>query len=213
MSKQWLIVALVWLAWNPQLLWAEADPQAPTWRHRYDAALQRLPRLVAPAPDIAPVRRTYVVAELHVSALSDVADRSVLAQTFGYAVRVGYRWQRLGTFVHVEHNLWRTADIEDRLVAGALNVGVGWDFLYADGFVRTSVALGPSILLYDTFLDRAGEAGLFFDLRPLGLRWVVHEQWRLGLDPITFTIAAPVLRNVPLVYVQYRSAFSVEFFP
>ncbi len=55
--------------------------------------------------------------------------------------------------------------------SGVLNAGIGGEYLYANGFVKTAVALGPSILITGTDLDEVGQTGFFFEIRPAGLRW------------------------------------------
>ena len=76
--------------------------------------------------------------------------------------------------------------------------------------MRTSLALGTSILAFDTVLDDAGEVGLFIDFRPVGLRWAVHRLLAVGLDPISFAVVAPALGGIPLIYTQYRTELYLE---
>jgi len=134
----------------------------------------------------------------------------MLAPSFGYGLRAGYRWGLLGAFLQVEHNIWRTTEYKRETVPGALNIALGGELNYGGGFVRTSLALGPSILLYDTLLDPAASAGIFVEVRPVGLRWRVGEHLAIGLDPLTFDVVAPVLSGIPLVYVQYRTVLTLE---
>ncbi|MCP4602467.1 MAG: hypothetical protein GY847_18455 [Proteobacteria bacterium] len=160
--------------------------------------------------DDGKMRGPFASVDGHISILSDLADWSLLAGTFGYGIRGGYRWKSWGVFGQFEHNMWVATEQNTEVVQGAFNIGVGADFVYANGFVRTSLALGPSILAFDTVLDDAGNTGLFIDLRPVGLRWAVHEYLVLGLDPITFALVAPVLGGIPLIYVQYRTGIYLE---
>ncbi|MCA9539087.1 MAG: hypothetical protein KC620_09370 [Myxococcales bacterium] len=166
-------------------------------------------RLVSLAED-GTLNGWFAQLEAHGSLLSDVADRSLLAGTFGGAARGGYRWQGWGAFLHIEQDSWLTTDNKTEVVQGAVNIGVGGEYTFAEGFVRTSVAVGPSILLFETVLDDPGSVGVFLDTRPLGLRWTLHEHFALGLDPIGFTVVAPVLDGIPLVQVEYRTALYVE---
>ena len=152
----------------------------------------------------------FVALEGHVSLFSDIAERSLAAGTFGYGARGGYRWNDWGLFLAVEHNMWIATEYETNVVQGAVNIGVGGDFVYGGGLVRTSLAVGPSILAYDTILDDAGSVGFYLDARPVGLRWTVHEVLVIGLDPITFAVVAPVLDKIPLVYIQYRTMLYLE---
>ncbi|MBW1873104.1 MAG: hypothetical protein JRJ19_13630 [Deltaproteobacteria bacterium] len=82
-------------------------------------------------------------------------------------------------------------EFENELDLGALNVGVGGEYIYANGLIRSSLAIGPSILLAGTPLDRAGSVGFFLDIRPAGFRFHVHDHLAIGFDPITFSIVAP----------------------
>ena len=152
----------------------------------------------------------FVALEGHVSLLSDITDRSVLAGTFGYGARGGYRWNNWGIFLVTEHNMWLATEYDTRVVQGAVNLGLGCEFIYGQGFVRTSLALGPSILAWNTILDDAGSVGVFLDLRPVGLRWAVHEILVIGFDPLNLALVAPVLDGIPLINIQYRTYLYLE---
>lgn len=154
---------------------------------------------------------TYAQFELHASFLSGVADRSILGTTFGYAARAGFRVERWGAFLTVEQNLWVTSDGNTGVRGGALNIGVGGEFIYANGHVRASMALGPSILLHRTLLDDPGSTGIFFDIRPAGLRFPIIDDLRLCFDPISLAIVMPVLSGIPLVMVEYRTTLTAEY--
>lgn len=149
--------------------------------------------------------------ELHASVLGDAADRSVLNDTFGYAGKLGWRWENVGVFVQGEQNLWGTREFERSIAQGALNVGVGGDLLYFEQRARASIAVGPSLLLFDSGLDDAGTTGIFVDVRPVALRWRFHDRVTLQVDPLTFTVVAPVLERIPLVMVEYRTVVGLEF--
>lgn len=149
--------------------------------------------------------------ELHASVLGDAADRSILNDTFGYAGKLGWRWESVGVFVQGEQNLWGTREFERSIAQGALNVGVGADLLYFEQRARASIAVGPSILLFDSGLDDAGTTGVFVDVRPVALRWRFHDRVTLQVDPLTFTVVAPVLERIPLVLVEYRTVVGLEF--
>jgi len=152
----------------------------------------------------------FVALEGHISLFSDLVEWSLLSGSFGYGARGGYRFKNFGIFLHLEHNMWLAMEHDTEVVHGAVNLGLGGEFIYGNGLVRTSLALGPSILAFDTVLDDAGETGFFLDVRPLGLRFAVHELLVIGLDPITFSLVAPVLGGIPLIYAQYRTAVYLE---
>lgn len=152
----------------------------------------------------------FLGLELHFSILTDLSDRSTIVPRFGYAFKGGYRWGRWGAFLQFEHNLWIATELDTEVVLGAYNIGVGGEVSYFDGRARTSLAVGASILGFDTQLDDAGEVGLFLDLRPIGVRWKVRQHLRLGLDPLGFAVIGPALDGIPLVELQYRTTFWIE---
>jgi len=157
-----------------------------------------------------PVRGPIVAFEAHLSLLSDVADRSLLASAFGYALsvtaRVGRDWL---VGAKVEHDLWSTFELEGGIDLGALSIAMVVAKLHLDGRVRTTLSAGPSVLLFDTGLDRRGNVGLYLELRPLGIRWP-RPRATVVLDPLTFAVVAPVLTNIPLVQIQYRTVLQIE---
>ena len=153
----------------------------------------------------------FVAVEGHQSLLTGVANRTLLNVTAGGGLRAGYRWDGWGVFAHFEQNLWQTTEMDSKIVQGAFNLGVGGEYIYADGFVRTSLEVGPSILLFDTLLDDAGSVGVFVDLRPVGLRWNPWEKLHIVAEPLTLAFVAPVLDGIPLIQVEYRSVLGVEW--
>ena len=164
--------------------------------------------------ELAPKDAWFVHGEGHLSVFTDLADRSLIAGTFGYGLRGGRRWANgWGAFLHLEQDLWLTTELDKEVTQGAYNVGPGGELVFAGGRVRTALALGLSILAFDTALDPAGNVGLFLDARPLGVRWAVGEQLTLGLDPIGFALVAPALGGIPLVRVEYRSGLYLEWTP
>lgn len=164
------------------------------------------------APDEgAKDRMAFASVEGHLSLFSDLANATILAGTFGYAVRGGYRWSGWGVFGQFEQNMWMAPNqIEDRVVRGAFNIGVGAEYIYANGLMSTSLAIGPSVLAFETLLNKPGTTGFFFHLRPAGFRWTFHEHLVLALDPLSFAFVAPVLGGIPLIYTQYRTSFAIE---
>ena len=151
--------------------------------------------------------------EVHASLLSDVRDRSNVLPSFGYGLKAGHRWTDNGVFLKIEHNLWARTESGRGWAPGALNIGVGYDAIYAEGHVHTSVAAGSSILLFDTELDEAPKVGVFLELKPVGLRFKADEHVAIVFDPASVVLVAPVLGGIPLVHLQYRSSGDVEVLP
>lgn len=178
---------------------SEADPVPPAAAQR-DGDSTELDELQGP----------FLQVETHLSVLSDAMERSMLAGSFGFGMRGGYRHRGWGVFLHLEHNLWLETDREVEMSAGAVNAAIGVEVSYASGFVRTSLAVGPSILAHETAFDDRGSTGLYVDARPVGLRFPLHEGVALGVDPLSLAVVAPVLDAIPLVNVQYRSTAQLE---
>jgi hypothetical protein len=153
----------------------------------------------------------FLTAELHGSFINDVEDRATIGDSFGYDIKAGWRWKNLGVFFQFEHNLWVTSELEMGVKQGAVNLGIGLEVNYLHGYVRTSIAAGPSILLFNTAVDRAGSVGLFIDLRPIGLRWPIKRYFAITFDPMSFAMVAPALDRVPLLMIQFRTTLGFEF--
>jgi len=166
----------------------------------------------APTTFKAAYNSFWLTPEFHVSILNDVRDRSLAGDTFGYGLRAGYRWENWSVFVQVEQNMWRAMELEHKVDQGALNIAVGAEISYLGGYVRSSLAMGPSVLMFETLLDDPGEVGVFLDFRPVGLRWPITTWFGIAADPISFAVVAPVLDAIPLVMVEYRTTLGFEFY-
>ncbi|TPV95330.1 MAG: hypothetical protein B7733_10795 [Myxococcales bacterium FL481] len=163
-----------------------------------------------PSAGPTPPPQAFVALDGFGSVLSEAADRSNLSLAYGFAVEGGARWSRFGLFGRLEQDIWVASEFESRVLYGATNLAVGAEFRYFNGRARTSLALGPSILVSDTLLDEAGEVGFYCMLRPVGLRWPLGETFTLAFDPLYPTIVAPVLSRIPLVRVEYRTGLGLE---
>jgi len=168
------------------------------------------PRVATEAPAVGKENRAFISVEGNASILSDLAEKSIFSGMVSYGLRAGYRWSRLGVFAHIEHNMWHAMEFDSSLEMGAFNIGIGCEYVYAGGLIRSSLAIGPSVLLEDTPLDRAGSVGLFLDARPAGFRFQAHDNLVIGIDPISFSIVAPSLKNIPLFRVVYRTSLYAE---
>jgi hypothetical protein len=153
----------------------------------------------------------FLSAEASGTLLSGFSKGPLVELTFGYGVRGGIRKGMWGAFLHLEHNIWRPVENTVGLVPGVLNAGVGGELTFASQRIRGTIAMGPSILLFNTPLDSAGSVGVFIDFRPAGIRFHPVSWLTLVLDPIAFSLSAPVLTGIPLVRVQYRTILSAEF--
>ena len=75
---------------------------------------------------------------------------------WGTASGPAIAWGAWGLVAEVERNYWLPTELSHALVPGALNIGVGAEWLAFDGRVRLSATAGPSILWYDATFDSKG---------------------------------------------------------
>ncbi|MEM9188333.1 MAG: hypothetical protein AAGF12_04120 [Myxococcota bacterium] len=153
----------------------------------------------------------FVALSGHLSLLGDLVDRSTLLIRGGYGLYGGYRFGDFGVFAEIEHDLWVATEVELEVELGVLNLAGGFEFFYFDRRVRASVALGAAVLLAEQPFNGAGTTGIFFELRPVGLRWPIGEQWTFQVDPLTFAVEAPVLSTPTLVDIEYRTVLTLEW--
>ena len=156
-------------------------------------------------------RKVFVTVEAHASFFSDAEDRHPLGDSFGYDVKAGYRFGRFGVFFQFEHNLWITSEYESGVAQGVVNLGIGLEVNYLKGYARSAISIGPSVLLFDTGIDEAGNTGLYLDVRPIGLRWPIKPFFAIVFDPMSFSLVAPAFDRVPLVMMQFRTTIGFEF--
>ena len=131
------------------------------------------------------------------------------AQALG--VGVDRRVERLHLFLRAEANAWRDhRDDGSNDFVMTLDLGVGARFDYAGGRLRSSIAAGATLLAVPGDFDEAGAVGVFFDIRPVAYAWPVSPGVRLGLVPLSLTLALPVLTGIPLVSIQYRTTVFAE---
>jgi hypothetical protein len=77
--------------------------------------------------------------------------------------------------------------------------------------VRTTLALGTSVLLFDLVGAPAGGVGPFFGLSFLGVEWKIRRGFYLVIDPTYIALPVPQLTGIPFAYIQYRFLVGLEF--
>ncbi|MFK8002149.1 MAG: hypothetical protein AB8H86_21320 [Polyangiales bacterium] len=185
---------------------AEAAP------HRSTTELIRAPADDEQAAEDEHDWRFVGALSIHGSLLSSVAGRSTLDLTYGAALRFGARRGSNQLDFVADYSGWQSLEDRSVITFGTLNLAAEYTRTFFSDVIAVSLAAGPSILLTDTLLDDAGSVGLFVELRPAGFRWRMKHV-NIGLDPLSFTLVAPVLGALPLVRVQYRTTLTVEFRP
>jgi len=124
----------------------------------------------------------------------------------------GRRWGAFDAFVVGEANGWTGSRPDGSSdLALTVNLGLGAGVSYAGGFLRTSLAGGVSWLAVPTDVDRAGSAGVFVNLSPVGYRWPLSRSWVLSVQPLSLTVVMPVLTGIPLVEIEFRTSLAMEY--
>ena len=144
------------------------------------------------------------------SHLSDQINTPVFLGAIDYGLRAGPRWKKFDAFLEVHHNAWIRARDEFDVTRGVLNVTVGMAYRSFEDRVSSSLGVGTSTLLFDTFIDETWSTGLALNIRPAGLRW---HPWKMALEfhPFLIMIMAPSLSGERLVRMQYQTALTLEW--
>ncbi len=134
-----------------------------------------------------------------------------LARAQALGVAISRQSGDLRLFLRAEANGWRDPrDDGSHDFTLTANIGLGLDFSYAGGRLRSGLAAGTSLLLVPDDVDQAPQAGLFVDLRPLAILWPLAPDLHIGLVPLSLVVALPVLTGIPLVCLQYRTTVLLE---
>jgi hypothetical protein len=154
--------------------------------------------------------RAFVHLEAHGSALDDTSNAALLAPTFGVGLRLGARFDRWRVALHLENDWWVPIEFGGSVDEGAFSVALAGEVLFFDDFLRSSVAVGVSILRYDTLFDEAGSFGPYVDIRPGGLRWSVGAGMHIVFDPLHMAVVYPVTREPELRKLERRTTLGLE---
>lgn len=158
------------------------------------------------------LNRLFLNLDLGLSILGETGSREHFSRSFALGLRGGKRWEKWGVFAHFEPAYWRVAKPDgNEELKGAFNAGLGGELLSAQGLVRSSLSFGSSILTKGGELDQAGSKGIYFELRPAGLRWLIASDFIIGFDPIILTMMVPVLEGIPLIELEYRTVLIGEY--
>ena len=178
---------------------------------------RRTPSSGAPQVQEATSRKPqqFLAVEAHGSLLSSGETRGLSRVTVGPGIRAGIRSKRpsadatFGAFLSLEQSSWLRTETTLELGAGVLDAAVGVELLYFQG-LRSSLAVGPSLLLMNVPARDAGTVGLFLDVRPLGLRLPLGRHTAINLDPLTITWVAPATGAPTVQALHYRFVLGVE---
>ena len=135
-----------------------------------------------------------------------------MAASIGFRLRANKSW----TFgLDGEWNPWLAFN-GATVHAGAVNV-YGTAILrlplaYESFNLRSTLSLGPSYLISNLYGAPTGSVGVFAGLSFLGLEWKLSRSLLFIINPLSFAIPAPQLKNVPLFYPQYRFSLGFEVY-
>jgi hypothetical protein len=169
----------------------------------------------ATATSAAPSRWSWQ-ADLGVTLFSRSSTTNAtvkLARAQAMGASIDRRSEHLHVFIRGEANSWRDQrDDGSNDFVLTLGLGLGLRFDYAGGRLRSSVAAGGTLLVVPSDVDKTGTFGAFGDVRPLAFVWpLAHVAGtRIGLVPLSLTLAVPVVTSIPLVSIQYRTTVFAE---
>ena len=164
----------------------------------------------------APAPRWSWQADLGVTLFSrsSTTDASVkLARAQAIGASIDRRSERVHVFVRGEANSWRDQrDDGSNDFVLTLDLGLGLRYDFAGGRLRSSVAAGGTLLVVPSDVDKSGTFGAFADVRPLAFVWPLAQVpgTRIGVVPLSLTLAIPVVTGIPLVSIQYRTTVFAE---
>lgn len=153
----------------------------------------------------------FITTSGSISILGELMTQERIMGSLGYHLNFGVRKKSLDLFIRAEHDFWPDDEGETSLSLQTFNVGLGGGVRYFSGGVRTSLTIGPSVLLTRSQTDTPGTTGLFLDFRPTGLRFVLSPDATFELHFLTFNVVVPVFSSLPLVYLSFRTVLCVEF--
>lgn len=138
-------------------------------------------------------------------------DNTALAFGGGVRYALSDRWI-LG--VGSEWNPWATLHTTE-LRPGTLNAfgtivrrwGVGFDHVW----LRSTLHLGASFLLFDIVGAPRGSVGPYGGLNLLGLEVALSRDLAIVIDPADVRLPVPQLAGTPIAYLQYRFSVGIEF--
>jgi hypothetical protein len=169
------------------------------------------PPTVVPVPEPGPRNPNEMAWGAYVG-VSAALDHPAVAGAAGLRLKASKSW----TFgLNGEWNPWLAFN-GSTARAGVVNVYgtaiVRLPLAYENFNLRSSVSLGTSYLVSNLYGAPSGSYGIFAGVSFLGIEWKLSRSVLLVIDPLSYDVAAPQLKGVPLLYGQYRFSLGVEFY-
>ena len=149
-----------------------------------------------------------VDVELNSPIIGAISGGDRLFNTRAVQARIGAGKNRLGILGFVERGHFEQPSYADDVSNDLLSFGAGASWSYFEHRMRSMILLGTTIMLTDSFQNDRGTMGLYSEIRPAGFVVRIGEL-NLQIYPISLSWLIPVLQNIPLFYVNFRTAISV----
>ena len=150
------------------------------------------------------------LAELEVNSpvIGALAGGDRLMNTRAFQLRLGGFKKRVSVFAFFERGHFEEPSYDDDVTNDLFSFGAGGAFGYFKNRMNTMLLLGTTVLLDDSFQNERGTMGFYSEIRPAGFEIPLGD-FHLLIYPITLSWLIPVLQNIPLFYVHYRTAVSI----
>ncbi|MBN2531125.1 MAG: hypothetical protein JXR76_32370 [Deltaproteobacteria bacterium] len=146
--------------------------------------------------------------ELNSPLIGALVGGTRLLNTWAVGIRVGAERERVGMYAFLERSHLEEPSYNDDVSNDLISFGgAGW-VSYFENRMRSMILLGTTILMTESFQNPQGTMGLYSELRPAGFVFHIGKA-NIQLYPITLCWLVPVLQNVPLFYLHYRTAVSL----
>lgn len=157
---------------------------------------------------ISPHWKFTVDAELNSPLVGSLAGGTDLFNTVAVAARLGAHKNRIGVFAFGEYGRFKEPSYNIQVSNTLLSIGGGGTLGYFKNRLLAMVQIGATILLTESFQNPKNTVGMFTEIRPAGF-YFPFKRINLQIYPITLSWIMPVLQNVPLFYIHYRTAISI----
>jgi hypothetical protein len=137
-------------------------------------------------------------------------QRRALRGRFYAGLSAGYRWDAFGTFLTLSHDTFVEL-LDDAPTLRLVHVGPGAEHLWFAGRVRSSVALGASVVTSREGLAERGSVGWFVDIRPSAFRFPVGSHFTIEWTPLMFDVTVPAMEGIPLILPNYMTVLAFEW--
>ncbi|MBN2714217.1 MAG: hypothetical protein JXX14_00100 [Deltaproteobacteria bacterium] len=146
--------------------------------------------------------------ELNTPLIGALAGGDRLLNTRAAGLRLGAGKGRFNIFGFAERGHFEAPSYDEDVSNDLFSAGMGGTVSYFHHRMRSMLLLGTTVLLTESFQNERGTIGFYSEIRPAGFE-IPFGDFNLQIYPITLSWLIPVLQNIPLFYVHYRTAISI----